>query len=268
MEITIHSYFKWGFCAVGKVASTTLSYLAKKLMTTKERPHRFDKPFVKHWIIEQMPKFFKLPDPLVQQGRMYKNNLTMDEWFKVEKPNLIKFVQENNYLLFTFVRHPFERLVSAYKEKILGQHKHVNHVDVKYKSIFQKRNAMSFPDFIDLIVKEFKSDNPVNGHWNTFSNICLHCTIPYDVIGKLETFNEDFKYIILKLGLQNILSIKDIEKDSKNKSNYKTSEKKKEILKYFSQLTKEKFEELWKIYRVDFEMFGYDASDYLRLNLS
>ena len=272
-KVMFDSYFKWGFCAVGKVASTTLSYQFKKLMTTKERPDRLNEPFVKYWRTEQMPKFFKLPGPLVQLGRTYKEYLTeykiYIEWFEVEKPNLIKFVQENNYLLFTFVRHPFERLVSAYKDKIVGQKKHLNPLQVqKYKNLFQKRNAMSFPDFIDLILKEFKSDTPVNGHWNTLSNSCLHCTIPYDVIGKLETFNEDLNYIVLKLGLQNVLSIKDIEKDSKNKSNYKTREKKTEIFKYFSQLTKGKFEELWKIYRIDFEMFGYDASDYLRLNLS
>ena len=88
----------------------------------------------------------------------------------------------------------------------------------------------------------------------------MHCTIPYDVIGQLETFNEDLKYIILKLGLQNILSIEDIEKSQNNKSVYK-KDKKKEISNYFSQLTKAKFEELWKIYRLDFEMFGYNVTN-------
>jgi len=89
----------------------------------------------------------------------------------------------------------------------------------------------------------------------------MHCTIPYEVIGQVETFNEDFKYIILKLGLQNILKIEEIETWKNNKSDYK-KDKKKEISKYFSQLTKAKFEELWKIYRLDFEMFGYNVTNY------
>ena len=254
-KVMFDTYFKWGFCAIGKVASTTLSHQIQMLMTTKERPNRFNQPFSKHWEIEQMPKFFKLPGPLVQWT--YKNNA-----IGVATENLIKFLEKTDYLLFTFVRHPFERLISAYKEKVLMPHNHVpSYVNPKFKSVFEKRNSMSFADFIDLIIQDHQNGKvPPNGHWNTFSNMCMHCTIPYDVIGQLETFNEDLKYIILKLGLQNILSIEDIEKSQINKSDYK-KDKKKEIAKYFSQLTKAKFEELWKIYRLDFEMFGYNVTN-------
>ena len=231
-------------------------------MTTKERPNRFNEPFSKNWELEQMPKFFKIPGPLVQWTYKYK----MDSSYSIivaESRNIINFIDENKYLLFTFVRHPFERIISAYKEKVLAQHNHVpRYVNTKFKSMFEKRNAMSFADFIDVIIQDFQNGTAKpNGHWNTFSNMCMHCTIPYAVIGQVETFNEDLKYIILKLGLQNILKIEEIEKWKSNKSDY-NKDKKKEISKYFSQLTKAKFEELWKIYRLDFEMFGYNVTNY------
>ena len=256
-KLMFDTYFKWGYCAVGKVASSTLADQFKKLMTTKERPHRFNGPLVDQWRREQMPKFFKLPGQLIQQSWTLKDDLII-----VQKKNLIAFLHQNDYLLFTFVRHPFERLISAYKEKILKPHDYVE-PNEKYGVLFKKRNSLSFPEFIDLVLKDHHSGETVNGHWDTYSKKCLHCTVPYDVIGQLETFNEDLKYIVLKLGLENILPIEDIEKWQENKSDYKTRNKKKEILQYFSQLTKSKFEELWKIYRLDFEMFGYDASDYL-----
>ena len=261
-KVTFDTYFKLGYCAIGKVASTTVSNQLKKLMTTKERPNRFNEPFSKHWILEQMPKFFKIPGPLVQWTYKYK----MDSSYSIivaESRNIINFIDENKYLLFTFVRHPFERIISAYKEKVLAPHYHVpRYVDPKFKSMLKKRNAMSFADFIDVIIQDHQNgETTPNGHWNTFSNMCMHCTIPYEVIGQVETFNEDFKYIILKLGLQNILKIEEIETWKNNKSDYK-KDKKKEISKYFSQLTKAKFEELWKIYRLDFEMFGYNVTNY------
>ena len=264
-KVMFDTYFKWGFCAVGKVASTTLSYQFKKLMTTKERPNSFNKKFSRHWITEQMIKFFELPAPLVQQSRTTKYSKSIDT------PKLINFLEENDYLLFTFVRHPFERLISAFKEKILNPHRHVpSDVKPQLKILFEKANSMSFPEFIDLILTDHqecrKSGKTPNGHWNTFSNMCLHCTIPYDVIGQLETFNEDLKYIILKLGLQNILPIDNIDKWQKNKSDSEAKDKKKEVAKYLSQLTKAKLEELLNIYRLDLEMFSYDVSDYLDLS--
>merc|ERR1712126_332349 len=221
-KVTFDTYFKFGYCPIGKVASTTVSNQLKKLMTTKERPNRFNEPFSKHWILEQMPKFFKIPGPLVQWTYKYK----MDSSYSIiiaESRNLINFIDENKYLLFTFVRHPFERIISAYKEKVLAPHYHVpRYVDPKFNSMFKKRNAMSFADFIDVIIQDHQNgETPPNGHRNTFSNMCMHCTIPYEVIGQVETFNE--------------------------------------VSKYFSQLTKTKFEELWKIYRLDFEMFGYNV---------
>ena len=86
------------------------------------------------------------------------------------------------------------------------------------------RRVKSFPDFINLVLKQHYENN-INPHWKRFSDKCQHCAIPYDVIGRMETFDEDLKYIVLKLGLENILPIKTITTLRKNISDRKKYKK-------------------------------------------
>ena len=129
-------------------------------------------------------------------------------------------------------------------------------------------DIISFSDFVDFVIHENERQD-VDAHWKPISQKCHHCAIPYDVIGRMETFDEDLKYIVLKLGLENILPIKNIKTLWKNRSDRKKYEnvkdRTKKSLEYFSELEKSQVKELYDIYQIDFEMFGYDASDYLNL---
>ena len=269
-HLMFDTYFKWGYCAVPKVGSTTMALHFQTLMTTKERPNRFQKGFYGHWRVNDMPKFFKVPDALNLESWTTKDNDTF-----IMKNTLTEFVKDNDYLLFTFVRHPFERLVSAYKDKVLHGHKLSNSSMGAPYSLWFKQHK-SFNEFIDLVLKEHHLEEPIhkkgwiNPHWTTTWKRCQHCTISYDVVGHLETFDDDLKYIILKLGLSNILPIKKvttIRKNSSDRKRYKKAPgKKAESLKYFSMLKKSKIKELYKTFKIDFEMFGYDATEYLSLS--
>jgi hypothetical protein len=48
----------------------------------------------------------------------------------------------------------------------------------------------------------------INEHWRPFYARCSYCDITYNVIGRVETFEEDFRYILLKQNLTNILPLK------------------------------------------------------------
>ena len=258
-KLLFDTYFKFGYCAVMKVGSSTLANHLRSLMTTQVRPDRFDEPFVEHWREQQMQKFFKVPPALIQKGWTINDNYTA-----IQKIMFTNFLQEKRYLLFTFVRHPFERLVSAYKSKVLGR----GYISSNDKYLI--RRVKSFPDFINLVLKQHYENNFINLHWKRFSDKCQHCAISYDVIGRMETFEEDLKYIVLKLGLENLLPIETITTLRKNRSDQKKSlkhkDRTKKSLEYFSELEKSQIKELYNIYQIDFEMFGYDASDYLTLS--
>ena len=87
---------------------------------------------------------------------------------------------------------------------------------------------------------------------------CAFCSLPYDFIGKIETFTEDLLYVF------DHARWKPGEKrpDSNLQTNT-TPKKKNRTVQYFSQLGSMDKIELYKMYELDFEMFGYSADMYL-----
>ena len=97
----------------------------------------------------------------------------------IDRASYEEFARNNNLTTFTFVRHPFERIVSAYNDKIITPKKYR---EFEYKS---------FPDFIERrVLRELESEKQwkVDLHWKPFIDRCHHCSIPYTVIGRIETF--------------------------------------------------------------------------------
>ena len=108
-----------------------------------------------------------------------------------------------------------------------------------------KESKESFPSFVDLVLSEYaKSNNfklrTINVHWAPMNMKYQYCDVTYDVIGRMvETFADFLKYIMIKNKLEH-------------------------TLKYFSKLRKSQIRSLYKMYRMDFELFGYNAEEYLK----
>ena len=118
----------------------------------------------------------------------------------------------SNALVFTFVRHPFERLVSAYRDKLelAKMHgyvytryaykiiKHASGQDKLAASLaMRQRRRPTFAEFVAYLVDGWAPD--YNDHWLPYWLHCHLCHVEYDVVGKMETVQEDFKFINGKL---------------------------------------------------------------------
>ena len=102
-------------------------------------------------------------------------------------------------------------------------------------------------------------------HWLPYEDRCHFCTIPYQAIGRMETFEEDVRYIILKNKWENIIPLPSEKSIHKNRSKRdETDDEVNEYLSYFSQLSKTTVEKLYEKYKMDFDLFSYDATAYLR----
>ena len=102
--------------------------------------------------------------------------------------------------------------------------------------------------FYYLILLRHLSTCNVDVHWRPFITRCGFCTIPYTVVGRLESIQQDLYYIGGMAGVQ-------FGHYSSNPSSGGSSNQLAK--KYFSELDKRTIRQLYEIYKVDFEMFGY-----------
>jgi chondroitin 4-sulfotransferase 11/chondroitin 4-sulfotransferase 13 len=106
---------------------------------------------------------------------------------------------------FVFVRHPFERLVSAYYEKFVKKRDpnfirsliyHVTPPDLLFKAsinkyLFNKSTKsnfrITFEKFVKFVIHEIRNKVISYGtyHWMPFTDFCGLCHIHYDLVSML-----------------------------------------------------------------------------------
>jgi hypothetical protein len=191
----------------------------------------------------------------------------------------------SKYLRVIFVRHPFERLASAYIDKIASLNSKPfslydnlrRAICRKYSKFYLTKNQRAFyrvhknlnkqinepcrkiiPTFEHFI--EYLMSDQVKGdvHWKPYSSLCQFCLIKYNFIGKFETLEQDLPKLIKYLGLNSNDWIKENYFNSgKTKENYKLM---------FSNLNQKLICYLKYFYQNDFQLFDYHIEDYLTRN--
>ena len=165
---------------------------------------------------------------------------------------------------FTFVREPFERILSAYKDKfvyprfprpMLELHGRAILRTVRpnaSKSALDKLDDITFREFIEyLVTKGSDKTTPVmDWHWDNYVNICGMCAVNYDFIGHYETFDQDREAFKEAAGLSP-KQAKRFDARANNKSSIASS-----MLNHFSRITTEWIDILGVC--TNFEMFGYN----------
>ncbi|XP_066971737.1 carbohydrate sulfotransferase 11-like [Macrobrachium rosenbergii] len=177
---------------------------------------------------------------------------------------------------FMVVRHPFERILSAYRDKLENSERDLKDRGGYYYAIYGKRivkayrksssgsefssNERKEPTFREFIQYLLDTDvEEYDEHWKPIFLLCTPCHIRYDVIAKMETLAKDAEFILYHRGLSGTVNIEWSHKTDQSK---KTTD----VLKsYYSQLTSSEIKQLYYKYLPDFLMFEYDAEPYLNL---
>ena len=173
--------------------------------------------------------------------------------------SLFNRVLRRNYSSFLFVRNPFTRLVSAYRNKlnpgrIYDQIATGRRIVRLFRSNATKQslqygNDTTFPEFIKFIIYLHYKNELMDEHWRPQYSLSLPCVVPYTFIGKMETMATDVKYVLrnlYKVNASDFTSIIDHHPTTTN-----TSE-------YFSQIPGRHLSTLKQIYKLDFQLFGYN----------
>ena len=106
----------------------------------------------------------------------------------------------NTSVSFSIVRHPFERLVSAFQDKIVDQsdgergEERVQFLKLNYGGVSFAHFAKMILDQGDKYCRQMNTCM-MDKHWLPFISRCGYCNIPYTVIARAENIAEDQKYI-------------------------------------------------------------------------
>ena len=156
------------------------------------------------------------------------------------------------------------RLVSTYEDKVLG----LSQNGEQWKSF---KNC-TFSVFIQRILSQWKRHRTANEHWRPYYQHCDYCDIKYDFIGRVEHFNSDFSYVaqMTNISLHNLptkeLRVHPSGSDKRYSIPEKISnkDKNKKVIDYFAQLSARQLVALYNMYKIDFEMFGYNLQPYVQ----
>ncbi|XP_046393316.1 carbohydrate sulfotransferase 11-like [Ischnura elegans] len=210
-------------------------------------------------------------------------------------------------LSFLIVRDPFERLLSAYRNKIEGfRHKFYRKMAREMTTKFRVKTtpvpgnrrinnypksekaqkmekSPTFSEFVSWVIASAKrtkgtrtkgSYNGIPGfdeHWAPYFRFCTPCAVNFTVIAKTDTLNRDEEYIIEKTGIGPAIGRKPGKgKEERHRPreavNAAVGGRTQDLLpKYYRTLSREQLDGLYDIYRIDFQMFGYDASKYFEI---
>jgi len=164
------------------------------------------------------------------------------------------------YYKFLFVREPFERLLSAYKDKFTRK----TNVWKKYAKKVKRTvglslgansstvtgyEEISFQEFITYLIDVNSKGGRLNEHWRHYDSLCHPCNINFDFIGRYETLEDDAPFVLHEAGVDQLVSFPPVHFTST----------KDDLQRYYSKVPREDIIRLQRIYRRDFEMFGYKS---------
>ncbi|KAK4328898.1 hypothetical protein Pmani_000707 [Petrolisthes manimaculis] len=189
------------------------------------------------------------------------------------------YSRDLHYISFLIVRDPFQRFLSAYRDKIESnkqsfyrslrcQVQKASYIlpelkdkqkpaELQRESIGQQEETCSpsFRKFVEFVLSEEEKGNEHNEHWAPYHRFCTPCQFPFDYILHFETLSEEEAFLLEKVPeLKDVLTSTQLH-DSHTDYNSATP-------KYFSQLPRPLLVALYTLYRTDFEIFGYSVDSY------
>ena len=137
-----------------------------------------------------------------ERPRFIIHRIFGDSGYQISKAELLTSPQYDNYFKFAFVRNPWDRLVSCYSDKIVGEkHKSGNIGLVAFPDIYK---GMPFDDFVQAT--HAIPDKEANSHFRSqYVSLCgPDGRVMVDFIGRFENLHEDFAYVSREIGVPEI----------------------------------------------------------------
>ena len=196
------------------------------------------------------------PDPKVL-GAIHEQGQRLSD-FSVEE-NVV-MLSSPDWFRFTFVRNPYDRLLSAYKSKVGIWGREYGWLQDRIRDVYGYPShpngwlpVVAFRDFVHYLIEKF--DEPRiggDGHFSLQTTLHLEHLIQYDFVGRYEHFAEEFREVLTRLGAPE--EVKDRAEEV-----YNPTHPIHHAIAYDRDLASPVYDH----YREDFERFGYDKDSWM-----
>ena len=175
----------------------------------------------------------------------------------------------NNFYKFMIVRDPFERLVSAYRNKWQDKRNTELHAHLGKRIVekYRYNNTRTVETGDDVTFTEYARyliDTPsweVNEHWMPYEDLCRPCNVDYDFIGSIDTLERDVKHAMREIHAN----------ETKHHLVYMKGgtplvKAKRTTAEFLKQVPRKYFHQLLKVYETDHQLFNYGLPDFESLD--
>ncbi|XP_077061040.1 carbohydrate sulfotransferase 12-like [Siphateles boraxobius] len=210
-----------------------------------------------------------IPLPVIHNHTVHKTlNKLWRRYGRFSRP--LMHHKLKNYTKFLFVRDPFVRLISAFRNKfavpdeyfyteyastMLQRYANISSPPDSAQEAFAADIRPSFTHFIQYLLDPLtEKENPFNEHWQQMYRLCHPCQIDYDFVGKLETLDDDTKHLLRILGLDNHIHFP---------PGYENRTGVDWLRDWFASISIADRRKLYNLYETDFKLFEYEKPETL-----
>ncbi|KAM9062093.1 carbohydrate sulfotransferase 8 [Sarcophilus harrisii] len=168
----------------------------------------------------------------------------------------------STYTKMLFVREPFERLVSAFRDKFEHPNSYYHPVFGKAILARYRENAtrealrtgsgVRFSEFSQYLLDVHRPVG-MDIHWDHVNRLCSPCLIDYDFVGKFESMEEDANFFLRLVGAPRNLTFPSFKDRHSDEERTTTSIARR----YFAQLSPLQRQRTYDFYYMDYLMFNY-----------
>uniref|UniRef100_UPI0037E896BB carbohydrate sulfotransferase 8-like n=1 Tax=Semicossyphus pulcher TaxID=241346 RepID=UPI0037E896BB len=167
-----------------------------------------------------------------------------------------------SYTKVLFVREPFERLVSAFRDKFESPNSYYHPVFGRpiisryrtnaTRSALHSGAGVTFREFVQYLL-DVRRPVGMDIHWERVSQLCHPCLLRYHFIGKFESLESEANVLLRSVGAPQNLTFPDFK--DRNPRAERTSSSITQ--RYFSQLNATERQRAYDFYYMDYLMFDY-----------
>ena len=155
------------------------------------------------YLMDQKHRTGKIVDPYsVEHYFVHNNNIpTLRNFSNIQAMDILQ-----NSSKTLFVRDPYERIFSAYVDKLVTINEYyfnyIGSTAIRKVRINPSPRSLTcghdltFSELLKYLLILHNSWKPIDVHFSAMHKHCRPCEVRYDYIGHMETFNDDAKFIL------------------------------------------------------------------------